>query len=60
MVQLLQQITYRAGITRRVYPHLMRHSFATYALTRGMNPIMLAKVLGHSDLTMIQQVYFRT
>jgi integrase len=46
-----------AGIERRVYPHLLRHSFATWALSRGMNPIQLAQILGHSSLRMIQQVY---
>jgi integrase len=47
----------RAGITKRVHPHLFRHSYATWALTRGMNPIMLAQVLGHNSLTMIHAVY---
>lgn len=41
----------------RVYPHVLRHSYATYALTRGMNPIQLAQILGHSSLAMIQNVY---
>ncbi len=27
----------------------MRHSFATHQLARGMNPIQLADILGHSD-----------
>jgi integrase len=47
----------RAGLTKRVHPHLFRHSYATWALTRGMNPIMLAQVLGHNSLTMIHAVY---
>ncbi len=46
-----------ARIEKRVYPHLLRHSFATWALSRGMNPIQLAQILGHSSLRMIQQVY---
>lgn len=36
---------------------MLRHSFATYSLQRGMNPIQLARILGHSSLTMINQVY---
>jgi integrase len=40
-----------------VYPHLLRHSFATWVLTRGMNPVMLAHILGHTSLAMIQNVY---
>jgi integrase len=46
-----------AGVMKRVYPHLLRHSFATWQLSRGMNPIQLAQILGHSSLTMIQAVY---
>ena len=46
-----------AGLTKRVYPHLLRHSFATEALARGVNPVTLAQILGHTSLAMIQQVY---
>jgi integrase/recombinase XerD len=55
--QLLRSLAYRAGITKRVHPHLLRHSFATEALRRGMNPIQLAQILGHSGLRMIDSVY---
>jgi integrase/recombinase XerD len=55
--QLVQALGEAAGIRKRVYPHLLRHSYATWALTRGMNPIMLAHILGHTSLAMIQNVY---
>ena len=55
--QMVRTLAKVAGIERRVYPHLLRHSYATWALNHGMNPILLAQVLGHSSLTMIQQVY---
>jgi integrase len=55
--QVIQDLGAQAGISRRVYPHLLRHSYATWALTRGMNPIMLAHILGHTSLAMIQNVY---
>jgi integrase len=45
------------GFERRVYPHLLRHSFATWQLSRGMNPILLADLLGRSRLVMIHRVY---
>ncbi len=46
-----------AGIRKRVYPHLLRHSFVTEMLRRGMNTIHLARVVGHSSLKMINEVY---
>jgi site-specific recombinase XerD len=55
--QLIQTLSEAAGIRKRVYPHLLRHSYATWALTRGMNPIMLAHILGHTSLPMIQNIY---
>ena len=45
------------GLRKRVYPHLMRHTFATWAPTRGMNPLTMAQILGHNSLAMIQNVY---
>jgi site-specific recombinase XerD len=57
VLQLLRGAADRAGITRRVHPHLLRHSFAAEALRRGMNPVQLAQLLGHSGLRMIEQVY---
>ena len=57
ILQLLRRTAERAGIDRRVHPHLFRHSFATEALRRGMNPVQLAQLLGHSGLRMIEQVY---
>jgi integrase len=45
------------SLEKRVHPHLLRHSFATWALMRGMNPIQLAQIMGHSSLAMIQSVY---
>jgi integrase/recombinase XerD len=46
-----------AGITKRVYPHLLRHSHASNWLRRGGDVVMLQKTLGHADLTMIADVY---
>jgi integrase/recombinase XerD len=55
--QLARVRAEQAGIQKRAYPHMLRHSYATWALNRGMNPIMLAQVLGHSSLVMIQRNY---
>jgi integrase/recombinase XerD len=55
--QLVRWLGRSAGLDKRVHPHLMRHSFATWALTEGMSAIQLADILGHSGLGMIQRVY---
>jgi integrase len=50
----------KAGITKRlkrVYPHLLRHSFATVWMRVTHDPVTLQKVLGHSDLSMIANTY---
>jgi integrase/recombinase XerD len=57
VLQLVQGAAERAGITKPVHTHLLRHSFITNALRAGMNPLILAKIAGHSSLRMIDQVY---
>ena len=49
-----------AGITQRVYPHLLRHSIATILLDSGMVPIdQVQKFLGHLHLS-TTQIYAET
>ncbi|MGH7722090.1 MAG: tyrosine-type recombinase/integrase [Candidatus Dormibacteria bacterium] len=57
VLKLVRGAAERAGIKKRVHTHLLRHSFITNALRAGMNPIILAKISGHSSLRMIDQVY---
>lgn len=57
VLQMLKNAADRARVGKRVYPHLLRHSFATEALRRGMPPMQLADVLGHSGLQMIERTY---
>jgi integrase len=46
-----------AGITKRVHPHLFRHSFATWWLNKGGNPVDLQRILGHGSMEMIASWY---
>jgi integrase/recombinase XerD len=57
--QMIRALGEVAGIKKRVYPHLVRHSFATDYLRRGGNPILLQQILGHTSLAMITQTYQR-
>ncbi len=40
----------KAGLTRHVHPHLLRHTFGTYLAFAGVNPYRLQALLGHADL----------
>lgn len=54
---MLKATAARAGIARRVHPHLLRHSFATEFMRAKRDPVTLQKILGHADLSMIANVY---
>jgi integrase/recombinase XerD len=50
----------KAGIDKRVYPHLLRHSIATILLDSGEVPIdQVQKFLGHLQIS-TTQIYAET
>jgi integrase/recombinase XerD len=56
--QLVRVAAENAGLdVKRVHPHALRHAYVTHALRGGMNPMLVAQVVGHSSLRMIEQVY---
>ncbi len=49
--KILRQTALKAGLGKRVYPHILRHSFATHLLANGCNLRVLQELLGHASLS---------
>ena len=47
---MVREVARDAGITKRIYPHLLRHTMATRLLALGMHITDIQKFLGHEDI----------
>ena len=47
---VVKQAAKKAGIEKDVYPHTLRHSYATHLLENGVNIMQIKELLGHKQV----------